>query len=115
MQTPTEDTVYEDEFTGDRVVCVSSPDTFGVPTHKAENMQIEFETVEDGEWFTIPVDNFRGNYTKVADSVDKLEAQPSDEEIQAEIRDRANESWARLASEFGMTEDDVRSIIVGDA
>lgn len=115
MQTPTQNAVYEDEFTGDLVECVHSPDVFGMPTREAENEQIEFETVEDGEWFTIPVDNFRGSYTKVADNVEALEVQPSDEEIAEEINERANESWSRLASEFGMTEDDVRAIIVGDA
>lgn len=32
---------------------------------------------------------------------------------EAEIRERANESWKRLADEFGLTEDEVRDIIVG--
>jgi hypothetical protein len=34
---------------------------------------------------------------------------------EAEIADRANESWQDLADEFGLTEDEVRDIIVGDA
>ena len=72
MRTPTQGAVYEDDVTGNQMVCVESPDTFGVPTHKAENMTIEFELVEDGEWFSIPVDNFGRNYSKVADSTKDL-------------------------------------------
>lgn len=69
MRTPQEGAVYEDTNTGEKLLCIKSPDTFGVPTHKAENMEIEFKTVEDGQWFTIFVDNFRGSYRKVADSL----------------------------------------------
>lgn len=72
MQTPTQGAVYRDEVTDEQIVCVHSPDTFGLPVHEAENEQIEFETVEDGEWFTIPVDNYGRNYTKVADSEEDL-------------------------------------------
>lgn len=74
MQTPIPGAVYEDERTGDLLECVHSPDTFGVPVHEAENMQIEFETVEGDDWFTIFVDNFGRGYRKVADSIEDLEA-----------------------------------------
>lgn len=109
--TPKENAVYEDEHTGNKMVCVHSPKTAGVPTHRAENKQIEFETVEDGEWFSISVDNFGRNYRKVADSEDELAEQ--DEGVdEDEIYERRRESWSRLASEFGITEDEVREIVV---
>lgn len=111
MMTPKENAVYEDEHTGNKMVCVHSPKTAGVPTHRAESKQIEFETVEDGEWFSIPVDNFGRNYSKVADSEAELAKQ--DEGVdEDEIYERRRESWSRLASEFGITEDEVREIVV---
>lgn len=73
MQTPRENHVYRDPE-GDLVECVNSPDTFGEPTHKAENMEIGFEVVEDGTYFTIFVDNFGRGYAHVADSVGELDS-----------------------------------------
>jgi len=74
MQTPTEGAIYEDKHTETLMKCVHSPDTAGMPTHRAEHQQIEFETVEDGEWYGIAVDQFGGNYRKVAESESKLTA-----------------------------------------
>jgi len=74
MQTPTEGAIYEDEHTGTLFECVHSPDTFGMTTMEAEHAPIEFETVDDGEWYSIYVDNFQRGYRKVADSKAELTA-----------------------------------------
>lgn len=39
----------------------------------------------------------------------------SDGDMEAEIRDRSRESWSKLADEFGIREEDVRDIVVGEA
>jgi len=65
--------VYKDTNTDQLVLVLDNPDTVGVPTHEAENKQVELETVDNRQWYTVFKDNFRSNYVKVADSVDDLE------------------------------------------
>jgi len=54
-------------------------------------------------------------YDLCTEAWDPIEELPSSGDVEAEIADRAHESWARLADEFGLTEDVVRSIITGSA
>jgi hypothetical protein len=72
MQTPTEGAVYHDEVIDGRMVCVKAPDTAGVSMREAESMTVEFELVEDDEWFSIFLDNFGSNQTRVAGGVEDL-------------------------------------------
>lgn len=115
MRTPNEGAVYE--FDGTAYECTHSPDTMGVPTHRAESMACEFERIEDGEWMSIPVDDFGRGWSKVAKSREAYEATgdeiPLTEAEREQIEERARESWGRLAREFGVSEDDIRTIIVG--
>ena len=66
--------------------------------------EVELEPVDDGEWHTQYLDNFNSGYTKVVG--DEL----TDDE-QAEIKDRAGESWASLAREFNVSEDAIKNAI----
>lgn len=115
MRTPTRGAVYEGP-SGEPYECIKSPDTMGVPTHKAESMEIEFRSLADGGWLGIAVDDYGSNWRFVAESAERFEKQNGDgltEAEAAEIRERARESWGRLANEYGVDEDTVRDVIVG--
>ncbi len=116
-RTPTEGAVYKDERSENVYVCTESPETAGVRTSRAESMPIGFERVSDGEWMSIPVDNFGRKWTKVAKSRRAYESDPDEIPLspdeREEIEDRARESWGRLAREYGVSEDDVREVIIG--
>lgn len=64
--------VYEDPNTGCRFVVTDGVDTFGVPTHEAEYMTVEMETVEDGDWYGFDYEKVR-SWPKVADDVSELD------------------------------------------
>lgn len=66
--------------------------------------EVELEPVDEGEWHTQYLDNFKSGYTKV------VGGELSDED-KAEIKDRAGESWTALAREFNVTEDTIQNAI----
>lgn len=72
MRTPSEGAVYRDEHADSLVECTEGVDPWGKSTRELENEQVWFQGVDDGEKFSIYVDNFQRGYPKVADSVDQL-------------------------------------------
>lgn len=66
--TATQHAIYENTETGTKVEVIAIPDPFD----NNGSDQVEFETLDDSEWYGVFADNFRGNYTKIADSRDEL-------------------------------------------
>lgn len=67
-----EGAIYECEHSNTLVEVVHAPNTHGVPTHRLEHQPIEFETLDEGEWFSVYRETFCTGYTKVADSSDDI-------------------------------------------
>ena len=58
--------IYEFEITGELVEVVAAPDPFaGRPRSE---QQIEVESLDDDKWWSDYADNFRKNYSRVADA-----------------------------------------------
>jgi len=66
----TKGAIYRSKHSNKLVKVVATPDPFdpGDP----DNQKVEFETLENGEWYGVFADNFHSGYDYVADSREDL-------------------------------------------